>query len=192
MGQDTHEQGNGLPEIGLTLDDLIRRGARQVIHHVIEAELAQLLEQYEHVTTVQGHRAVVRNGYLPERDVLTGVGPVAVKVPKVRDRSGSGVKFNSAIVPPYVRKSPRVSAALPWLYLKGISTGDMSEALHVLLGKEATGLSANVVSRLKAQWADEQQQWSRRDLSQTRYVYWWADGIHTDYEANNRKDSACW
>ena len=81
MGKDTQEQGNGLPEIGLTLDDLIRRGARQVIHHVIEAELAQLLEQYEHVTTVQGHRAVVRNGYLPERDVLTGVGPVAVKVP---------------------------------------------------------------------------------------------------------------
>ena len=179
MDKDKHEQGNGLPEIGLTLDDLIRRGARQVIHHVIEAELAQRREHYEHVTTVQGHRAVVRNGYLPERDVLTGVGPVAVKVPNVRDRSGRGVKFNSAIVPPAVRKSPRVSAALPWLYLKGISTGDMSEALHVLLGKDATGLSANVVSRLKAQWADEHQQWSCRDLSQARYVYWWADGIHT-------------
>ena len=115
MGKDTQEQGNGLPEIGLTLDDLIRRGARQGIHHVIEAEGAQRREHYEHVTTVQGHRAVVRTGDLPERDVLTGVGPVAVKVPKVRDRSGSGVKFNSAIVPPYVRKSPRVSAARPWV-----------------------------------------------------------------------------
>ena len=86
-----------------------------------------------------GKKAVVRNGYLPERDVFTAAGPVSVKVPKVRDRSGTGVKFNSTVVPPYVRKSPRVSAALPWLYLKGVSTGDMSEALSVLLGDEAKG-----------------------------------------------------
>lgn len=179
MNKDKQEQRMGLAEIGLSLDDLVRRGARQVIQQAIESELAQLLEQYENVKTLHGKRAVVRNGYLPEREILTGAGPVALKVPKVRDRSGSGVKFNSAIVPPYVRKSPRVSAVLPWLYLKGISTGDMSEALQVLLGEDAKGLSANVVSRLKAQWADEQQQWSRRDLSQARYVYWWADGIHT-------------
>lgn len=179
MSKNKQEQGISLQEIGLSLDDLVRRGARQVIQQAIEVELAQLLEQYENVKTLHGRRAVVRNGYLPEREVLTGAGPLAVKVPKVRDRSGNGVKFNSAIVPPYVRKSPRVSAALPWLYLKGISTGDMSDALQVLLGEDAKGLSANVVSRLKAQWADEQQQWSRRDLSQARYVYWWADGIHT-------------
>ena len=163
----------------MSLDDVVRRGARQVIQQAVEAELAQLLEQYENVKTLHGRRAVVRNGYLPEREVLTGAGPVAVQVPKVRDRSGSGVKFNSFIVPPYVRKSPRVSAALPWLYLKGISTGDMSEALSVLLGEDAKGLSANVVSRLKLQWADEQVQWVRRDLSKARYVYWWVDGIHT-------------
>ena len=179
MIKDKQEQAMGLGEIGLSLDDLVRRGARQVIHQAIEAELAQLLEQYENVKTLHGRRSVVRNGYLPERCVLTGAGPVAVKVPKVRERSGSGVKFNSAIVPPYVRKSPRVSAVLPWLYLKGISTGDMSEALQVLLGEEAKGLSANVVSRLKAQWVDEHRQWDRRDLSKARYVYWWADGIHT-------------
>ncbi len=179
MSKDKQEQGNGLPEIGLSLDDLVRRGARQVIQQVIEVESAQLLEQYGNVKTVQGRQAVVRNGYLPEREVLTGAGPVAVRVPKVRDRSGSGVKFNSGVVPPYVRKSPRVSAALPWLYLKGVSTGDMSEALKVLLGEEAKGLSANVVSRLKAQWADDHARWDRRDLSQARYVYWWADGIHT-------------
>ena len=179
MNNDKQEQRMGLQEIGLGLDDLVRRGARQVIQQAIEVELAQLLEQYENVKTLHGRRAVVRNGYLPERDVLTGAGSVAVKVPKVRDRSGSGVKFNSVLVPPYVRKSPRVSAALPWLYLKGISTGDMSDALQVLLGKDAKGLSANVVSRLKAQWADEQQQWSQRDLSRARYVYWWVDGIHT-------------
>jgi putative transposase len=179
MDKDKQERRIGLQEIGMSLDDLVRRGARQVIQQAIEVELAQLLEQYENVKTLHGQCSVVRNGYLPEREVLTGAGPVAVKVPKVRDRSGSGVKFNSAIVPPYVRKSPRVSAALPWLYLKGISTGDMSDALGVLLGEDAKGLSANVVSRLKAQWADEQQHWSRRDLSKARYVYWWADGIHT-------------
>lgn len=179
MGKDKQETKNGLSEIGANLDDLIRRGARQVIQQAIEVELATLLEQYANVTTLSGKRALVRNGYLPEREVLTGAGPVTVKVPKVRDRSGAGVKFNSAIVPPYVRKSPRVSAALPWLYLKGISTGDMSEALSVLLGEDAKGLSANVVSRLKAQWAEEWKQWDKRDLSAARYVYWWVDGIHT-------------
>lgn len=179
MSNCKQQNESGLQEIGLSLDDLVRRGARQVIQRAIEAELGQLLEDYANVKTLCGKQAVVRNGYLPERDILTGAGPVTVKVPKVRDRTGSGVKFNSAIVPPYVRKSPRVSAALPWLYLKGISTGDMSEALHVLLGDDATGLSANVVSRLKMQWADEQKKWSKRDLSMARYVYWWADGIHT-------------
>ncbi|WP_151638042.1 IS256 family transposase [Noviherbaspirillum aerium] len=184
------EPANGLPEIGVGLDELVRRGARQVIQQAIEAELAQLLEQYANVKTLSGRQAVVRNGYLPERDVLTGVGPVAVKVPKVRDRSSMGVKFNSSIVPPYVRKSPRVSAALPWLYLKGISTGDMGDALSVLLGDEAKGLSANVVSRLKAQWSDEWRQWDRRDLSTARYVYWWADGIHTGVKSEGA-DGQC-
>jgi putative transposase len=179
MRKDKQDAGLGLPEIGMSLDELVRRGARQVIQQVIELELATLLEQYANVRTMAGKKAVVRNGYLPERDVLTAAGPVSVKVPKVRDRSGMGVKFHSSVVPPYVRKSPRVSAALPWLYLKGVSTGDMSEALAVLLGDEAKGLSANVVSRLKAHWSEEWQQWNRRDLSIARYVYWWADGIHT-------------
>jgi transposase-like protein len=165
--------------MGLALDELVKRGARQVIQQAIEAELADLLAKHANVVTLQGKRAVVRNGYLPERDVLTAAGSIAVRVPKVRDRAESGVKFNSNIVPPYVRKSPRVSAALPWLYLKGISTGDMSEALHVLLGDDAKGLSANVVSRLKAQWAGEHETWNRRNLSASRYIYWWIDGIHT-------------
>ncbi|KAI3610296.1 Transposase, wcw_0483 family (plasmid) [Cupriavidus necator H850] len=165
MSKDKGKEAVGLSEIGLGLEELIRRGARRVIQEAIEVELAELLEQFSNVKTLSGQRAVVRKGYLPEREVLTGVGPIAVKVPKVRDRSGSGVKFNSAIVPPYVRKSPRVSAALPWLYLKGVSTGDMSEALSVLLGEDAKGLSVNVVSRLKAQWADEHASWNQRDLS---------------------------
>jgi transposase-like protein len=185
MQKDKQEAGIGLPGIDVSLDELVRRGARQVIQQVIELELAALLEQYANVRTLSGKKAVVRNGYLPERDVLTAAGPVSVKVPKVRDRSGTGVKFHSMVVPPYVRKSPRVSAALPWLYLKGVSTGDMSEALSVLLGDEAKGLSANVVSRLKAHWAEEWQQWDRRDLSTARYVYWWADGIHTSVRSED-------
>ena len=190
MKQSNEKQAAGLSEIGLGLDDIIRRGARDVIQQAIETELAQLLNQYDNVKFLSGQRAVVRNGYLPSREVLTAVGPVAVKVPKVRDRSGSGVKFNSALVPPYVRRSARVSAALPWLYLKGISTGDMSEALKVLVGDEAKGLSANVVSRLKAQWADEHARWNARDLSQARYVYWWVDGIHTGLRAEDT-DGQC-
>ena len=190
MSKFTEKEVVGLSEVGLGLDELVRQGARQVIQQAIEAELSALLERFENVKTLHGQRAVVRNGYLPEREVLTAAGPIAVKVPKVRDRSGSGVKFNSSIVPPYVRKSPRVSAALPWLYLKGISTGDMSEALSVLLGEDAKGLSANVVSRLKAQWADEHASWSRRDLSKSRYVYWWVDGIHTGLRSEN-SDGQC-
>lgn len=177
-------------EMGLNLDELVRRGARQVIQQAIEAELAELLSSCANVTTLHGKRAVVRNGYLPEREVLTAAGQITVKVPKVRDRSGSGIKFNSNVVPPYIRKSPRVSAALPWLYLKGISTGDMGEALRVLLGEDARGLSANVVSRLKAQWAAEHESWNRRDLSRSRYVYWWADGIHTGLRSEH-SDGQC-
>lgn len=177
--------------IGLGLEEIIRQGARQVIQQAIEAELSELLSHYANVTTLHGQRAVVRNGYLPEREVLTAIGPVPVKLPKVRDRSGQGVKFNSAIVPPYVRRSAKLSAALPWLYLKGISSGDMSEALSVLVGEEAKGLSANVVSRLKAQWAEEHAAWNRRSLSGKRYLYWWVDGIHTGLRAEESSDGQC-
>ena len=166
-------------EIGLSLEELIRRGARELIQKAIEVEVQELLAEYGNVKMLGGQRAVVRNGYLPERPVLTAVGPVEVRVPKVRDRSGTGVKFNSALVPPFVRRSQRVSAALPWLYLKGISTGDMREALTVLVGEQAKGLSPNVVSRLKGEWAAEYGAWMKRDLAASRYVYWWADGIHT-------------
>jgi len=161
------------------LTELLRRGARGLIEKAVEAELQLLLEQYANVTDLSGRKAVVRNGHLPEREVLTALGPVAVRVPKVRDRSGSGVKFNSTLVPPYVRKAKRVEAALPWLYLRGISTGDMQEALSVLLGGDAQGLSPAVVSRLKAQWSEDYLAWNRRDLSGERYVYVWADGIYS-------------
>jgi transposase-like protein len=177
-------------DIGLPLEELIRQGARKILQQALEAEVQVLTTAYTHVTTIGGQRVVVRNGYQPERDILTAAGPVAVKVPKVRDRSGSGIKFNSALVPPYVRRTPRISAALPWLYLKGISTGDMSEALQVLLGEDAKGLSAPVVSRLKMEWANERKAWDARDLSAERYVYWWADGVYTGLRSEDT-DKQC-
>ena len=172
-------------EMGLSLEELIRRGARELIQKAIEVEVQELLAEYGNVKMLGGQRAVVRNGYLPAREVLTAIGNVEVRVPKVRDRSGAGIKFNSALVPPFVRRSQRISAALPWLYLKGISTGDMREALTVLLGDEAKGLSPNVVSRLKSEWATEYAGWMKRDLSASRYVYWWVDGIHTGLRQEN-------
>jgi putative transposase len=162
-----------------SLTELLRLGARGLIEKAVATELQFFLSQYENVTDLKGRKTVVRNGYLPEREVLTGLGPIDVRVPKVRDRSGSGVKFNSAIVPPYVRKAKRVEAALPWLYLRGISTGNMQEALSVLLGDEAKGLSPAVVSRLKAQWSEDYLAWTRRDLTDESYVYIWADGIYS-------------
>lgn len=162
-----------------SLTELLRHGARGLIEKAVEAELQLLLDQYGNMTALSGRRMVVRNGYLPEREILTGLGAVSVRVPKVRDRSGSGVKFNSALVPPYVRKAQRVEAALPWLYLRGISTGDMHEALSVLLGEDANGLSPAVVSRRKAQWAEDYRAWNRRELSDEHYVYVWADGIYS-------------
>jgi putative transposase len=124
-----------------------------------------------------GAKRVVRNGHLPTRSIQTGVGPIEVKVPRVRDRS-KAIRLTSAILPPYLRRPQSLEALLPWLYLKGISTGDVQEALTVLLGREAPGLSASTISRLKEVWKDEHQRWSRRDLSNRRYVYLWVDGIH--------------
>lgn len=185
MMKDTKKGIAEQSEMGLSLEELIRRGARELIQKAIEVEVQELLAEYGNVKVLGGQRAVVRNGYLPAREVLTAIGNVEVRVPKVRDRSGGGIKFNSALVPPFVRRSQRVSAALPWLYLKGISTGDMREALTVLLGDEAKGLSPNVVSRLKSEWATEYAGWMKRDLSASRYVYWWVDGIHTGLRQEN-------
>lgn len=179
MNQDNAKGFGTSGLINDSLTELLRLGARGLIEKAVETELQFFLSQYENVADLKGRKTVVRNGYLPEREVLTGLGPIDVRVPKVRDRSGSGVKFNSAIVPPYVRKAKRVEAALPWLYLRGISTGNMQEALSVLLGDEAKGLSPAVVSRLKAQWSEEYLAWTRRDLTDESYVYIWADGIYS-------------
>ncbi len=168
------------------LTELLRVGARELIAQAVEAELQSLLAEHANHRLADGRMALVRNGYLPERTIQTGIGDVPIKVPKIRDRSNSGVKFNSGLLPPYLKRSKSIEELLPWLYLKGISTGDYSEALGALLGERAKGLSANTISRLKNQWIDEHGNWRKRDLSDKRYVYWWADGIYSKVRMDER------
>jgi len=176
------------PEIGEAdpLHALLRAGARELIAKAVEAELASYLESVAGQHLEDGRQAVVRNGYLPERTVQTGIGAVAVRVPKVRDRSGAGARFNSALLPPYLKRARSVEELIPWLYLKGVSTGDYQEALAALLGDGAKGLSANTVIRLKQQWSEEHRAWSQRDLGERRYVYWWADGIYSNVRLDEK------
>ena len=160
------------------LTELIRDGARQILACAFNAEVSEFLDRFKDQTTEQGHRAVVRSGYQPERDILTGVGPVKVKIPKVRSNTGEPVSFRSCIVPPYLRKSGQLENFAPWLYLKGVSTGEMQGALEPLLGPQAAGFSPSVVSRLTREWQAQLDEWRQRDLSNERFVYWWVDGIY--------------
>jgi transposase-like protein len=171
------------------LSDILREGARQLLAQAIEAEVAAHLAQHEADCLPDGRVAVVRNGYLPERTVQTGIGDIAVQVPKVRDRAGQGRKFTSSLIPPFLRRSASVNELLPALYLKGVSSGDFGEALEALLGKEAQGLSSSTISRLKQAWEAEYTLWKARDLRHKRYVYIWADGVHFHMRSND--ECAC-
>ena len=167
------------------LEQLLKSGAQQLLAQAIEAELAALLAQYQG-ETVEGLQRIVKNGHQPERSIQTGLGDIDVKIPKVRDRKKEGVKFNSTLIPPYLKRTKNIEELIPWLYLRGISTGDMQPALVSLLGEQAKGLSANSVSRLKAAWETEYQQWSSRSLAQRRYVYIWADGIYSKIRMDDK------
>jgi putative transposase len=163
------------------LTEVLRNGARALLAQAVEAEVAALLGRHADKLTDDGRQRLVRHGHLPEREIMTGIGPVAVRCPRVRDRVGEGserIRFSSAILPPYARRSKSLEVLIPVLYLKGISTGDFEEALIALLGKDAGGLSAATVGRLKEAWSEEHARWSKRDLSAKRYVYFWVDGIH--------------
>lgn len=159
------------------LTELLRDGARKMLVAAIEAEIQEFLMQHQGLRDEQGHARIVRNGYLPERSIQTGLGGIEVKVPRARDRAG-GIKFGSKILPVYLRRTKTIEEFLPWLYLKGISTGDFGEALTALLGRDAPGLSASTISRLKEAWKEEHAQWSKRSLSGKKYVYFWVDGVH--------------
>jgi putative transposase len=164
-------------EVRDALTDVLREGARTLLAQAIEAEVAAFVAQHQDKQDELGRTRVVRNGYLPERTIQTGLGDIAVKAPRVRDRGGE-VRFSSVILPPYLRRTKTIEELLPWLYLKGISTGEFSEALASLLGRDAPGLSASTISRLKLVWQEEHQRWERRSLAGKQYVYLWVDGIH--------------
>lgn len=161
------------------LTELLRVGARGLIAQAVEIEWQAMLSEHADKKLSNVQQAIVRNGYLPERTIQTGIGDVDIRVPKVRDRSGLGMKFNSMLLPPYLKRSTSIEELLQWLYLKGLSTGDYGEALSSLLGEHAKGLSPNTISRLKSDWLDEHLVWRKRDLSNKRYVYFWADGIYS-------------
>jgi putative transposase len=159
------------------LSDVLRDGARSLLAQAVEAEVAEFLVRYQGEQDAVGRARMVRNGHLPERTIQTGLGQVVVKAPRVHDRSGE-VRFNSSIVPRYLRRSRSIEALLPWLYLKGISSGEFAEALAALLGADAPGLSAGTISRLKTVWLEEHARWERGSLAHKQYVYLWVDGIH--------------
>lgn len=176
------------------LDEIIRIGAQQMLQIAIEAEVNDFLLQHADRCDDQGHRRVVRNGHLPGRDLLTGAGRLEIRQPRVRDNTtekADRVFFSPTVLPPYVRRSKSIDDLIPWLYLKGISTGDFQEALQALVGPDAPAVSPNVIVRLKEKWGREYDQWSRRDLSDKTYVYLWADGIHANVrledEGNKRQ-----
>ena len=168
------------------LTEILQAGATELLTKAVQAEVSEFVSLYQAVTDEQGRQCVVRNGYLPARQIMTGLGEVDIRVPRTRDRSGDGRHFRSALLPPYIKRTKSVENVLPWLYLKGISTGDFSEALAALLGADANGLSAGTISRLKQSWHQEHDVWRQRDLSKHQYVYIWADGIHF----NIRSDEA--
>jgi len=175
------------------LTELLRNGARDLLAGAIEQEVNDYLRGREALRDEAGHQLVVRNGYLPERTVQTGLGDVAVKKPRVRDRrlAEEREQFESSILPRYLRRTKSMEELLPWLYLKGVSTGDFSEALKALLGPDARGLSATTITRLKSTWEQEYEDWSRRSLAGKRYAYLWADGVYFNVrledEANARQ-----
>jgi transposase-like protein len=164
------------------LTQVLREGAQRLLAQAVEAEVAAYVERHADQRDERGHRLVVRNGHKDERQIQTGIGPVSVRQPRVDDRrtdaDGNRIRFTSSILPPYLRRTQSIEELIPWLYLKGISTGEFSEALAALLGPGAPGLSASTVVRLKEGWQKDYEAWSKRSLAGCRYVYFWVDGIH--------------
>lgn len=176
------------------LTEILREKAREILALALELEAAAFLDALQHLRLKDGRRRMVRNGYLPERNVVTGIGPVPVRGIRIRDRgaaAGKSIRFRSSILPSYLRRSRTIDAVLPWLYLKGVSTGDFAEALQLLVGPEAVGLSAATICRLKEVWEGEYEQWCRRRFDESSkkgtYVYWWVDGIYSCVRSEEAK-----
>lgn len=169
------------------LTDVLRCGAQQLLMQAVEAEVQAFLTSHQDKRLANGHHQIIRNGYLPERSIQTGIGDIAVHVPRTRDQCRSGIKFNSLLLPPYLKRTKSIDELLPYLYLKGLSSGDFSEALESLLGPEATGLSASSMVRLKERWQVDLDNFQARDLSLKKYVYFWADGVYLEARLESRQ-----
>ena len=169
-----------VPQSRDVMTEILRTGAQKMLAQMIQQEVDDLLAERANLQDEQGRRQVVRNGFLPQREIVTGVGPIEVQQPRVRDRrpADEAEPFTSKILPPYLRKTKSIEELIPWLYLKGVSTGDFSEALKALVGPECPGLSATTVTRLKGIWEKEFREWNQRSLEGKQYVYVWADGVH--------------
>jgi putative transposase len=187
MGDDRVVSLGRQSQIEDPLTELLRQKASELLQAAVQAECEAFLAQLAGDRDDQGRRGVVRNGYLPEREVLTGIGPVAVKVPRVRDRTSGEARFESQLVPTYVRRAASVDAVLPWLYLRGISQAEIGPALEALVGSDAANLSAPVISRLKRSWQDEHARWNQGDLSKDRWVYLWVDGVYSSVRGDNER-----
>jgi transposase-like protein len=178
-------------EVRSELDGIVYEGARRMLAAALEDEVQRFVESHAQECDAAGRRQVVRNGHLPKRTVITGAGPLEIRQPRVRDRRGAGdesaVQFRSSILPPYLRRSKSIDDLIPWLYLRGISTGDFQEALQALLGPAAKGLSATTINRLMKVWEEEYEGWSRRDLSGKEYVYIWADGVYFNIRLSDER-----
>jgi len=159
------------------LELIIREGACRMLQAAIENEIADYIELFKNEKDSGNRRLVVRNGSLPEREIVTGIGPLRVKQPRILDRR-EGQHYTSNILPRYMRRVPSIDALIPALYLKGISTGDFSKVLESILGKNVSGLSSTNIVRLKKLWEQDYKDWVGRDLSHKRYVYFWADGVY--------------
>ncbi len=162
------------------LTEILREGAQTLLVQAVEAEVAEWIDRHASLKDENGHQQVVRNGRLPKRKITTGIGQIEIQQPRVHDRrdAGTAEKFTSQILPPYLRKTKSIEELIPWLYLKGISTGDFGEALQSLLGRDVPGLSASTITRLKSTWESDYRDWSKRSLKGKQYVYVWADGVH--------------
>lgn len=179
------------PYVEDSLTEVLRQGAREMLARAVEDEVSVFLEGHEGIRDERGRQMIVRNGHLPEREIQTGIGSVSVRAPRVRDQrmlpKEEKIRFTSKILPPYLRRTKSMEELIPWLYLKGISTGELSEALTALVGADAAGLSASTVVRLKEGWKQDYEAWRRRDLTGKRYVYVWADGIHMNVRMDNNQ-----
>lgn len=185
ISENKNHQGTSFDGV---LAQIVREGARRLLQQALENEVEEQLEQFKNLKDEKNNNIVVRNGYLPNREIHTGAGPLEIQQPRLRDKRGEQ-KFSSSILPPYIRRSPTVEAIIPLMYLKGVSTNDMAEVLETILGKNADGLSPTNIVRLKQAWEKEFEEWGKRDLSNKHYIYLWADGVYFNIRLN--EDRPC-